>query len=101
MELLERGVAAVVVKLGSDGVYYATKRHGRHIPAFPVQAVDSVAAGDAFSGALAVGLSRGQELGRAVVSASAAGALAVTRSGAQDSMPFAQEVAKLVETRGG
>jgi len=40
-------------------------------------------------------------LGRAVVSASAAGALAVTRSGAQDSMPYGDEVAKLVETRGG
>ena len=100
-ELLVRGVAAVVVKLGSGGAYYATLRHRQHIPAFPVQAVDSVAAGDAFNGALAVCITQGQELDQAVITASAAGALAVTRSGAQDSMPFAQEVAKLVETRGG
>ena len=97
-ELLERGVTAVVVKLGSGGCYYATRRHGRHVPAFPVQAVDSVAAGDAFNGALAVGLSRGQELERAVVSASAAGALAVTRSGAQDSMPYGNEVEALARS---
>ena len=97
-ELLERGVAAVVVKLGSGGAYYATRRHGRHMPAFPVQAVDSVAAGDAFNGALAVGLSRGQELGRAVVSASSAGALVVTRSGAQDSMPLGNEVGALAKS---
>lgn len=100
-ELLLRGVAAVVVKLGSGGAYYATLRHRQHIPAFPVQAVDSVAAGDAFNGALAVCITQGQELDQAVITASAAGALAVTRSGAQDSMPFAQEVAKLAETRGG
>ena len=97
-ELLERGVAAVVVKLGSGGAYYATQRESRHIPAFAVQAVDSVAAGDAFNGALAVGLSRGQELRRAVVSASAAGALAVTRIGAQDSMPYGDEVEALARS---
>ena len=65
---------------------------------FPVQAVDSVAAGDAFNGALAVGLNRGQELGRTVVSASAAGALVVTRSGAQDSMPLGNEVEALAKS---
>ncbi len=88
----------MVVKLGSGGAYYATQGQGRHIPAFAVQAIDSVAAGDAFNGALAVGLSQGQELGRAVVSASAAGALAVTRSGAQDSMPYGDEVEALARS---
>ncbi len=97
-ELLSRGAEAVVVKLGAEGAFYATKNTMGHVPPFPVQALDSVAAGDAFNGALAVGLSRGQELGRAVVSASAAGALAVTRSGAQDSMPYRDEVESLARS---
>ena len=97
-ELLERGVEAAVVKLGAGGAYYATKERGGHVPAFPIRAIDSVAAGDAFNGALAVSLSRGEELGAAVIMASAAGALAVTRAGAQDSMPYADEVAELARS---
>jgi ribokinase len=100
-ELLSRGAEAVVVKLGAEGAFYATQNTMGYVPPFSVQALDSVAAGDAFNGALAVCITQGQELDQAVITASAAGALSVTHSGAQNSMPFAQEVAKLVETRGG
>ena len=56
--LLDRGVGMAVVKLGAQCVYYATRDEGGHVPPFPVVAVDSVAAGDAFNGALAVGPGR-------------------------------------------
>ena len=85
--LLDQGVGTVVVKLGSQGAYFANRDdRGMALP-FNVDAVDSVAAGDAFNGALAVSLAEGKDLEEAVTIASAAGALAVTRTGAQDSMP--------------
>jgi ribokinase len=58
-----------------------------HCPAFPVTAVDTTAAGDAFNGALAVGLAAGGSLDQAIPLASAAAALTRTRRGAQDSLP--------------
>ena len=61
--------------------------------------MDSVAAGDAFNGALAVALAEGEEINQAVLMASAAGALAVTRTGAQDSMPTRVEVETLLRSR--
>ena len=98
--LLERGVEAAVIKLGAQGAYYATRQGGQHVPAIPVEAVDSVAAGDAFNGALAAALSAGEALETALRLATAAGALAVTKFGAQDSMPLKQEVDALLEQRG-
>ena len=62
--------------------------------------VDSVAAGDAFNGALAVSLAEGATLRQSVRMAAAAGALAVTKSGAQDSMPYRAEVEELLAIRG-
>ncbi|MCH8225111.1 MAG: ribokinase [Chloroflexi bacterium] len=94
--LLERGVGVAVIKLGAQGVYYATAEESGHVPPFPVVAVDSVAAGDAFNGALAVSLAEGDPLSRAVRVAAAAGALAVTKPGAQDSMPTRREVEALL-----
>jgi ribokinase len=71
----------------------------RH-PAFSVQAVDTVGAGDAFCGALAVALAERQDaaddLTQAIRFASAAGALAVTRNGAIPSLPTRQEVEALL-----
>ena len=98
--LLDRGVGMAVVKLGAQGVYYATAERSEHVPAFPVVAVDSVAAGDAFNGALAVALAEGNPLARAVRIAAAAGALAVAKPGAQDSTPTRQEVEALLQGRG-
>ena len=97
-QLLNKGVGMAVVKLGAQGVYYATKEESGHVPPFPVIAVDSVAAGDAFNGALAVALAEGNPLSLAVRIAAAAGALAVTKSGAQDSMPTRREVEALLQS---
>ena len=96
-ELLRRGAGTAIIKLGAHGAVFATGWQGESSvfptrflgrqTAFHVEAVDTVAAGDAFNGALAVALAQGTELKRAVLLACAAGALAVTTTGAQDSMP--------------
>ena len=99
--LLDRGVELAVVTLGAQGAVYATGQMSGYVAPFPVTAVDSVAAGDAFNGALAAALARGEEAGRAVRIASAAGALAVTKSGAQSSMPSEAEVAALLQSQTG
>lgn len=93
--LMERGIETVIVTLGPQGAYFATPVDSDFVPAHSVGAVDSVGAGDAFNGALAVALAEGMSLDRAVRVASAAGALSVTRSGAQDSMPMREEVLTL------
>ena len=77
--LLTRGMAAVAVKLGELGVYYATGDGGGHGPSYEVEVTDTVAAGDAFGGALAVALAEDRGLEEAVRYGAAAGALAVTR----------------------
>ena len=99
--LLDRGVELAVVTLGAQGAVYATGRMSGYVPPFPVTAVDSVAAGDAFNGALAAALASGEEARQAVLIASAAGALAVTRSGAQSSMPSEAEVAAMLQSQTG
>ncbi len=91
--LLQRGPRIVLVTLGEAGVLEAEAGHPlRRLPAFPVAAVDTTAAGDAFCGALAVALARGLGLAGAVRYAQAAAALSVTRRGAQPSLPRAAEV---------
>ena len=97
--LLRRGVGTAVIKLGAQGAYFANNEvHGMVSP-FDVAAVDSVAAGDAFNGALAVSLAEGKDLEKAVTIACAAGALAVTQTGAQDSMPERSIVEELVRAQ--
>jgi ribokinase len=85
--LLQRGVKCAIVKLGAEGVFCATAEEKFFVPAFPVHAVDTVAAGDAFNGGLAAALFEGLSLHQAVVWGAAAGALAATKPGAQTSLP--------------
>ena len=85
--LLQKGVGSAIVKLGAKGAYCATIAQTFFVPAFSVTAVDTVAAGDAFNGGLAVGLVEELSLREAVVWGAAAGALAATKSGAQSSIP--------------
>jgi ribokinase len=91
-ELLRRGVGCVIVTLGKEGVFVVTPEAQYHVPGKHVKAVDTTAAGDAFSGALAVGLAEGTEFRQAVRRAIAASALSVTRVGAQSSLPTRAEV---------
>ena len=95
-ELVARGVEIAVIKLGAQGPCYATREGAEHVPPIQVDALDSVAAGDAFNGALAASLAAGDDLVRAISVATAAGALAVTKLGAQDSMPAKEDVEELL-----
>jgi len=88
----------VVVTLGSLGAVYAGASGSGHIAPPPVDAIDSVGAGDAFCAALAVRLAEGASLADAVRFANAAGALAATVAGAEPSMPQRAAVEKLVAT---
>lgn len=85
--LLKRGVQSVVITLGGRGAYIADMTHGEFVPAFHVRAIDTTAAGDVFSGTLAVALAEKASLREAAVFASAAAALSVTKLGAQPSAP--------------
>lgn len=84
--LLQRGVGTAIIKLGAQGAVCATKEETFFVPSFPVLAVDTVAAGDAFNGGLAAALASGLPLRQAVIWGAAAGALASTKPGAQSSM---------------
>ena len=95
--LLEAGVGQVVVTLGDKGCV----RIGRdgepvHVPAFRVQPVDTTAAGDTFIGAMAAASCEGKPVLDALRFAAAASALAVTRHGAQPSIPVRDEVERLL-----
>jgi ribokinase len=91
--LLERGARAVVVTLGAAGALLIDRAGGCvAAPAFPVVAVDTTAAGDAVEGAFAVALASGLAPDQAVRWGNAAGTLAVTRAGAQPSLPTGEEV---------
>jgi len=93
---LELGSKAVVLTLGEQGAVLATHDGVEHVPAFKVEAIDATAAGDAFTAALAVRLCEGAQLKDAVIFANAAGALATTKLGAQPSLPFREEVDRLI-----
>lgn len=88
----QRGVRQVIVTLGKAGAVLLENGTFAHIPAPQVEAVDTTAAGDVFNGALAVALSEGKNLKSAVTFACHAAALAVTRMGAQSSIPFRNEL---------
>jgi ribokinase len=90
--LHQQGVKNVIITLGKlgaalleDGVFY-------HIPAPEVETVDTTAAGDVFNGALAVAVAEGRSLKDAASFACMAAAIAVTRLGAQSSIPYRNEV---------
>jgi ribokinase len=92
-DLLKR-VPAAVVTLGGDGcVVLERDRESVRVPGIRVDAVDTTGAGDTFCGVLAAALARGAHLTDAARLACAAGALAVTRPGAQAAVPTADEVA--------
>jgi ribokinase len=99
--LLERGVQRVIIKMGDLGAYIATEEGSQHHPAIPVVAIDTVAAGDAFNGALAAALLEKKSFDDAVRWGLAGGALAVTKEGAQGAMPERDAVLKLLAEYSG
>ncbi len=91
-ELLKLGVESVVITLGSEGAYVTGPHGAGLVPAIKVDAVDTTAAGDAFTASLACGLAEGKSLMEAAGFAAKVAAIAVTRMGAQSSMPTRKEV---------
>lgn len=91
-KLLSKGVKNVIVTLGEKGALLCTAEGFVEIPAIKVEAVDTVAAGDTFNGALCVALSEGKTIADAMRFATKASAIAVTRSGAQSSIPYRKEI---------
>jgi ribokinase len=89
-------VPCTVVTMGPQGSCAWSKGVFSNHPAFKVTAVDSTGAGDTFCGVLVAALSRGNELSQALRLASAAGALACTRFGAQSSIPTQAEVVDFI-----
>lgn len=98
-DLIDRGVRHVILTLGSRGALHVTADTVAAYPAYRVDAVDTTAAGDAFNGALAFSLSRGDDLATAVPFANAVAACCVTRMGAQASMPTLEEVEQFLESQ--
>jgi len=93
------GVPNVVVTLGDEGALLALGEDRLFLPAYRVEVVDTVAAGDAFAGAFALALAEGKSPMEAARWGNAAGAIAVTRPGAQPSMPTRQELEKFLKER--
>ncbi len=94
--LHRRGAAHVVLKLGARGAAVFSDGRFEIVPGHEVEVVDTTAAGDAFTAALAVARARGHDWLDATRYANAAGALACTRFGAQPSMPTADAVRSLL-----
>jgi len=91
-QLRTKGVANVIITLGAKGAFLLTDSFSGLIDAPKVTAVDTTAAGDCFNGAIAVALAEEMTLEQAVVFASKAAALCVTKLGAQSSMPYRSEM---------
>jgi ribokinase len=95
VKLLDLGPPSAVVTLGAAGAILVTEGSSRHFPAPEVQVVDTTGAGDAFMGALAAKLAEDTPLEETVSYAVLAGAVAVTREGAQGSLPTPEDVENL------
>lgn len=96
--LLERGVKNVIVTLGSKGALSVSSTQVTHVDTYPVNVVDTTAAGDAFIGGFAYSLLQNKSLEEAVRYGCASGALATTKFGAQPSLPTREEVEEFISS---
>ncbi|HAZ55233.1 MAG TPA: ribokinase [Franconibacter helveticus] len=95
-----KGIDTVIITLGSRGVWASVKGEGQRIPGFKVKAVDTIAAGDTFNGALVTAMLEEKPLAEAIRFAHAAAAIAVTRPGAQPSVPWRREIDDFLAQQG-
>ena len=94
------GIKTVLITLGARGVWVSEQGKGELIPGFRVQALDTTAAGDTFNGALVTALLEGARMDDAIRFAHAAAAIAVTRKGAQPSVPWRKEIDEFLSQQG-
>lgn len=91
--LHQKGIEKVIITLGARGVWFSQQGHeGKIIAGFKVNAVDTIAAGDTFNGAYVTAILEGKSDEQAIRFAHAAAAIAVTRRGAQPSVPWRNEI---------
>jgi len=90
--LKDKGVEIVIITMGAQGAYIHSDKLKKLVPAPKVKAVDTTAAGDCFNGALAVGLAQKKPFDEAVSFANMAASIAVTRMGAQNSLPYKKDL---------
>ena len=98
--LHDKGIGTVIITLGSRGVWASVNGEGRRVPGFKVKAIDTIAAGDTFNGALVTALLEGKRMDDAIRFAHAAAAIAVTRKGAQPSVPWRKEIDEFLSQQG-
>ncbi len=96
-KLQDKGVKNVLVTMGEKGALLVSEKGAEIFPARKVTAVDTTAAGDCFNGAFLVALSEGMDHNKAVMFANAASSIAVTRNGAQASIPYRNETDEVLE----
>lgn len=90
---LSLGIKTVLITLGKQGTYFATKNQSQHIEAYKVNAIDTTAAGDTFIGAFVSRLNKSQDnLADAIDFGNKASSLTVQKHGAQASIPLLEEV---------
>ncbi|MCU7367448.1 ribokinase [Pantoea sp. SGAir0180] len=98
--LHNKGIPTVLITLGRRGVWLSEKGQGQRVAGFDVKAVDTIAAGDTFNGAFITARLEGKAMLDAVRFAHAAAAIAVTRSGAQPSVPWRAEIDDFLQQQG-
>ncbi|MGK7934737.1 MAG: ribokinase [Xenococcaceae cyanobacterium] len=97
--LHQMGARKVIITLGNQGAFCSTQEESFWVKPIPVKVVDAVAAGDAFNGALAAALASGKSLREAVEWGNIAGALSVTKNGAQPSLPDLDTFMKMLSEK--
>lgn len=94
--LHKKGITIVIITLGSKGAWVSVNGIGKLVLGYQVEAIDTIAAGDTFNGMLVTSLLEEKTLDEAVKYAHAAAAIAVTRSGAQPSVPWRHEIEQFI-----
>jgi ribokinase len=97
-KLQARGATVVLITLGAQGMWVAAPESSYFLPAFKVEVVDTTAAGDTFVGSFAVAIAEAQDLRAACMLAQSAAALAVTKFGAQTSIPYRDAVERQLQS---
>ncbi|MFL2761598.1 MAG: ribokinase [Dehalococcoidia bacterium] len=95
-KFLEWGVNLVVIKMGEAGAFFASAQENGLIEGFKTSVLDTTGAGDAFNAAFAIGISKGSSIPEAIKFGNAAGAIAVSKEGAQEAMPSSEEIIQLL-----
>ncbi len=97
--LLKKGVKNIIITLGEKGALLVNDNQEQLFPIRKVTPMDTTAAGDAFNGALALSLAKGEEIAAAIQFANQVASFSVTRMGAQSSMPTRNEIEEWMEKR--